>query len=180
MKKLNEIDKILANALPNKRLRIQKLDCLGHSLPVILKRIEYAFSKSISLYLVEEKVLISKENIELQAIFLSMLRIEKSYRNKKAKTAKESRLKNGTKLGRKSGRKAKSMFDRYKIKIMKLYSLGIPKTKILEQIKQKDGNLKNTSPQARGQYIKKIKTANLRKKLKKDIANVQKKIKSKE
>jgi hypothetical protein len=52
------------------------------------------------------------------------------------------------------------MFDKYKSKIMKEYKQEIPKTKILANLKEKDDKLQNSSPQALGEYIKKIERLN--------------------
>ncbi|CAA6816921.1 MAG: Unknown protein [uncultured Sulfurovum sp.] len=173
------IDSILNDLNKNDKLTIMKLTDLGKSSFEILQRIKYAFSKSIAIYSVEENLNIDSSNKELYLMLTSLCNIEESLKAHKLESSRITREKNKTKIGRKSGGKTKSMFDKHKTKIMKLYSLGIPKTKILEEIKQIDINLKNTSPQALGKFIKKIKKENLVKKFKKDIANVEKRIKRK-
>ncbi len=152
----NYIDQIIDMLSTGDRLIVAELKILGNSIFNILKRIERAYLKSISIYSVKENLLISRENQVLHSMVVALLDIEKSLKNKKLIDAEKTRQKNGTNLGRKSGKRTKSMFDSDKKKIMKLHRKGVPKTKILAEIKKGNEKLKHTSPQALGQYIKKV------------------------
>ena len=60
--------------------------------------------------------------------------IERVKIDKRTNLAEKTREKNQTKLGRKSGKPTKSMYDEHKAKIKKLHDLGVTKTKIIEHI----------------------------------------------
>ena len=89
-------------------------------------------------------------------IVIALIKVEKKVKEKRMSSAKETRDNNGTKIGRKSGKKTKSMFDKHKKKIIKLNESKVPKTEILKELKSDDDILKNATSQALGQYIKRI------------------------
>lgn len=130
---------------------------LGNSLLSILRTLEKANIKNVSIYSITEKIHIYSNDVMLHKIITEFLNIDFFIKKEKLISSAKTRKKNGTKLGRKSGKKTKSMFDKHKKKILKLNNLGMPKIKILNEIKKNDIELKNTSPQALGQYIKKVK-----------------------
>lgn len=154
----NSINNVIYHIPEKSRLIFASLNILGNSSYKILQKIYIANQKYISIYLVQENLFISYENKELLSLIEALFSIDKNAKKQRLETAKRTHQKNRTKRGRKSGKKRKSMFDKYKKKIMKLHSIGIPKTKILAELKQKDTKFTSSSPQALGQYIKKIKT----------------------
>ena len=152
----NDIDKVIDSLYSGEKLIVSEFNILGKSSSQILRRMERAYSRSISIYMVKEHILIDYKNDKLFLIIISLLNVEKKSKDKKLKQADKTRQKNGTRLGRKSGKKTKSMFDKHKKKIMKLHRQGVTKVRILNEIKQDDQGLKDTSAQALGQYIRKI------------------------
>jgi len=152
----NYINEIITELSMGDRLIVLNLSILGNSSFKILQVLESAYLKSISIYSINQDLLICRENKELYSMAMSLLHVEKSLKRKKLLIAKETHQKNKTKPGRKSGKKTKSMFDKDRRKIMRLHKQGVPKTKILDEIKKSNQRLAYTSPQALGQYIKKI------------------------
>lgn len=152
----NYIEKTIDNLSYGDRLIVQELKILGNSNNKILKKINSALVNHISIFLVNENLLISHENIVLYSMISALLNVSESSKNKRLTDAKETREKNGTKLGRVGGKKTKSMFDKHKKKIKKLSRQGLSNVRILDKIKKDDPKLKHTSPQALGQYMKRI------------------------
>ncbi len=152
----NNIDQIINKLPKGDRLIVAELRILGNSSFKTLKRINSAYLKDISIYSVKENLLFDSKNQALGSMVVALLDIEESLKDRRLETAKSTRQKNKTKLGRKSGGKTKSMFDKHKRKILKLHSQGVTKRRILVEIKKDDQAIENTSPQALGQYIKKI------------------------
>jgi len=153
----NHINNIIDTLRHGDVLMIVNLTYLGNSLSHILQRIEKANRKNISIYSIHEDIYISPDNTTLSSILTALSNIDTFFKDERLASSAKTRKKNGTKLGRKSGKKTKSMFDKHKKKILKLNDLGVPKRKILENIRTNDPRLKNTSAQALGQYIKKNK-----------------------
>lgn len=156
----NKIDSFLDEFIDslNERdtLTVSELKILGSTSFKILERIKKATMKNIIVYLILEDLQFTKNDKSLISLVDSLYSFENSLIQKKITLSKETRLKNKTKIGRKSGKKTKSIFDKYKRKIMRLNKQGVPKTKILLEVQQEDESLKKTSPQALGQYIKRI------------------------
>ena len=148
-KALNELDH-------GNGLIISNMSSLGNSTNKILQRILQLKEKKITLHSVEDKFILPFDNEELYKLVKAVVSADKTYKDKRVELAKISREKSGKKIGRKAGKKTKSIFDKHKNRIFKLYELKVPKTKILEDIKEKDENLKNTTIQAIGLYIKRV------------------------
>ncbi len=152
----NYIEKTIDDLSHGDRLIVQELKTLGNSNNKILKKINRALVKHISIFSVNEDLLISHENQTLYSMISALLNASELSKNKRLIDAKKTRKKNGTKLGRAGGKKTKSMFDKHKKKIKKLSRQGLSKVRILDEIKKDDPKLKHTSPQALGQYMKRI------------------------
>ena len=86
---------------------------------------------------------------------------EKSKINKRLKKSKENLSKQESKR-KKIGRSNKSIFDKHKRMIFTRLNKKETKLSILNKIKEKNPNLKNLTPQALGQYIKKTKEKTLK------------------
>ncbi|QOY51366.1 recombinase family protein [Candidatus Sulfurimonas baltica] len=158
----NNIDEVLENLSYGDSLVVVGLDILGSSTYSILNRIVTIKTMGITLHLINENLVLYFKDERLFKVLFSLLSLEQSKRDKKVLDAKRTRQNNGTSLGRKSGKKTKSMFDKYRKKIMDYYHNQVSKTEILQEIKKKDfrknGNaskIKNSSLQALSQYIKK-------------------------
>lgn len=81
---------------------------------------------------------------------------KKNIKDRLSKT-KTTLIKKEKTVGRKKGRKTKSVFDKHKRIIFEELKKGITQVKILEKLKLKDSDIKDITPQALGKYIKKQK-----------------------
>jgi len=153
----NRIDYIIDTVGYGNTLIIVDLTYLGNSLSHILQSIEQMMNKHISIYFMNLNINITPYDSILNNIITTLCNVDTYFKNERLASSAQTRKKNGTTLGRKSGKKTKSMFDKHKKKILKLNNLGVPKVKILNEIKKNDIKLKDTSTQALGQYIKKVK-----------------------
>ena len=160
----NAINELEADA----SLIIMNWNILGRTSKKIIKNLQNLFRKNITIHITQLKISISAENKELVSLIENLYNIDNNSKRSIIETATQTRQKNGTKLGRKAGMKTKSMFDKHKRFIMNQDKQGVPKSKILESIKSINPKLKDSSSQALGQYIKKVK-------LKKETAELAKK-----
>lgn len=161
----NHLEQIIISLSNKDVLLVSGLEVLGDSTFNILRRISILRKNNIIVHLIKERLILSFENKELDTILLSLLDYEQNLKSKRVMIAKETRLKNGTKVGRKSGKSTKSIFDKHKVKIKELYSKGVKINRILEEIQI------NATAQALGKYIKKL---NLEKKEKEERAKLKK------
>jgi hypothetical protein len=146
------------------------LEILGDTVFKIISTINLAKTNGITLHLVNENMTLYLQNNELFGMLSFLYKIEKKNRDNKVTLAIATRKKNKTETGRKSGKKTKSMFDKHKVKILKLHEQEFSKAKILKVIKEDDykknkdaSRLIKSTPQALGNYIKKITTEAKRK-----------------
>jgi len=137
-------------------LIVSGLGAFGKSIYKVLQQITRIKEKGIILHLVNESLIFPLDDEVLFKIVIALIKVEKKAKEKRMSAAKETRDNNGTKIGRKGGKKTKSMFDKHKKKIIKLNEFKVPKIEILKEIKSDDDILKNATPQALGQYIKRI------------------------
>lgn len=159
----NAIDKVIENLTYGTNLIVLDLNILGSTTYKILTQINKMKTKNITLHLVTEGLILYLANKILFNVLDALLTIEYSNRSKKIAESKKTREKNGTKIGRISGKKTSSMFDIYKKKIMSLFDQGVTKKRILEEIKKDNNNkdkpnfrINDSSVQALGNYIKKV------------------------
>lgn len=155
-KENHEFDNFLDEIFYGDMLIVYDLSVFGETLPGILKKIGLIRQKGIELYCVFENLLIGTQNQILHSFVDALIQLDVTKQSKKSAAAASTRKNNGTKIGRKAGKKTKSMFDKYRKKILKMDNQGIPKTKILAMIKENDEEFANISVQALGQYIKKL------------------------
>ena len=114
----NNIDEVLENLSYGDSIVVVGLDILGSSTYSILNRIVTIKTMGITLHLINENLVLYLKDERLFKVLFSLLSLEQSKRAKKVLDAKRTRQNNGTSLGRKSGKKTKSMFDKYRKKIM--------------------------------------------------------------
>ncbi|MFY9078339.1 hypothetical protein [Aliarcobacter cryaerophilus] len=140
----------------NSTLYIDNLTLLGDSVYKILNTLLEIYSKNIMLIVNERKInMLNFEDIKILVDF------EKSKINKRLKKSKENLSKQESKR-KKIGRSNKSIFDKHKRMIFTRLNKKETKLSILNKIKEKNPNLKNLTPQALGQYIKKTKEKTLK------------------
>ena len=113
----------------------------------VLKYIKQVLAEGCSLHIVDDFII---DNTHLDSINLinTLFQIERQYVANRVNISKATRTRNKSKLGRKKGKKVKSMFDKHKAKIKRLYNSGYSIKRISDEI-----NI--GTPQALGRYIKK-------------------------
>jgi DNA invertase Pin-like site-specific DNA recombinase len=132
---LYNLDKSLEKILNNETIIINDLSVFGQSIFNILRYLRYMNLRNITLYIIDLDKWLNKQNDESLFILLfNLLKIQENKIQERTSLAKNTKEKKGTKLGRKSGKPTKSMFDEHKTKIKKLYDLGLSKKKIIEHI----------------------------------------------
>lgn len=147
-KKDKLIDKNISKLVTGDFIAIDSLEILGHSSFLILKRLFVINgNKSSTLHIIKDDYILDPDEYKINTLFYKIIEIEKSYTKQRTDIAKQTREKRGTKLGRKSGQKVKSIFDKHRAKIKRFNALGLSKKKIIECIGV-------GTPQALGNYIK--------------------------
>jgi len=161
MNKNSIIKKCITKISTGDLIIIDGIELLGNSLYTALKNMVAINNKGAGIYLINENLTFSVDN-ELFNILYKFLGFERYCLEQRAKVAKKTCKDKGIKRGRKEGKTGKSIFDQYKSKIKKYHKLGLSKTKIVE-------NIGVGTPQALGNYIKKIEESDkLKKKTKKE------------
>ncbi|MDX9743409.1 MAG: recombinase family protein [Arcobacteraceae bacterium] len=148
------LDKIIENLNTNDSLIIEKLNILGDTIFKVIQKITRLMNKNVNLYLIYEGIIL-RPNDERFNLLYNLLSLENKAIKKRIQTAHNTCKTKSIKLGRKTGKKTNSIYDKYKKKIMSLDKLGLSKKKIIDEIKV-------GSAQGLGVYIKKIK-ANVKK-----------------
>ncbi len=148
--------KILNSILSKTTLIISNLSVFGSTIDKIIEMINKVLERDIIIQCVEKELSFSSNNQELKNIIHILFNLSQEKKRKQLQRAKDTREKSNKKIGRKSGKKTKSIFDPYRNKILKLYKIGLSNVKILETIKKSDPRLQDSSTQALGQYIKKL------------------------
>ena len=137
---------------------IYQLSDLGNSIFQILKNIFDLFSKNINICIYSKDFFLRYNDSSFPVnILKEIYEIEEFKINNRLNRTKNTLIKKSKQVGRKSGKKTKSIFDKHKILIFKELKRNTPKTEILKIIKSIDNLddlLVNTTPQALGQYIK--------------------------
>ena len=139
----------------NSLVIIYKLSDLGNSTFQILKNIFDLFSKNINICIYSKDFFLRYNDSSFPVnILKEIYEIEEFKINNRLNRTKNTLIKKSKQVGRKSGKKTKSIFDKHKKIIFEELKRNTPKTKILKMLKQNDLILFNTTPQALGQYIK--------------------------
>jgi S-adenosylmethionine/arginine decarboxylase-like enzyme len=126
---------ILENRLLYKSTFIlQNLMFLGDTLVEILKNIEFLLSNHITIHTLNPECEISILTCKAQTFSKALLYSEELLYKKRLEKRRAKSLKNGIKVGRKTGVLVRSKFDTHREKIEELYKLGLSMKKIVEHI----------------------------------------------
>ncbi len=126
-------------------LIVPELSRIARSITQILEVIKITKDKGIILYSLKENFCNSEESISntvTSTIFALVAQIERELISLRTREALHARKLAGVKLGRPKG-KGKSKLDNHKEDILKMLSLGVPKTMIAKQYDTSIGNLYN-------------------------------------
>ena len=136
----------LLESLPKGSIIITpELSRVSRSIVQILEVIQITQDKGITLYSLKENFCNMDNSIAstvTKTIFALVAQIERELISLRTREALHARKLAGIKLGRPSG-KGKSKLDVHKDDILKLVSLGVPKTMIARQFNTTKGNLYN-------------------------------------
>ncbi len=137
----------------NDKLIINSFENLGKTTYKIMDNINFIFEKKMNILIFSRNLILSYENKKVTSLIKIILDFEeKNYSAQKLK-AKITREKNKSKIGRKPSNKSNSVFEKYKSFILKQKAQGIPNTKILTNLKNKDSIFEGKTVQALGSYI---------------------------
>lgn len=123
---------------------VDNFESLGSSLYSILKNSIELNQKGVRIFLADKIVFFDAINN-----LHNLLEFEKRRLSRSAGSAKATRERKNSRLGRRKGARVKSIFDKHKSRIKKLHNIGLSKTKIIEKIGE-------GTPQALGKYIKRL------------------------
>jgi len=126
-------------------LIVPELSRIARSTIQILEVIQLTQEKGITLYSLKENFCNMDNSIAstvTKTIFALVAQIERELISLRTREALHARKAQGIKLGRPKG-KGKSKLDEHKEDIVKLISLGVPKTMVAKQYKTSVGNLYN-------------------------------------
>ena len=124
-------------------LIVPELSRIARSITQILEVIEITKTKGIVLYSLKENFCNKEDNIAstvATTIFALVAQIERDLISLRTKEALQVKKEKGVKLGRPHG-KGKSKLDEYKVDILKLIELRVPKTIIAKQYQTTTTNL---------------------------------------
>ena len=113
--------------------------------------------KKINIITIKDKCHDTKLGFITYDVLRELLNFEKKNIKDRLSKTKTTLIKKEKTVGRKKGRKTKSVFDKHKRIIFEELKKGITQVKILEKLKLKDSDIKDITPQALGKYIKKQK-----------------------
>lgn len=123
---------------------VDNFESLGNSLYSILKNSIELNQKGVRIFLADRfNYFCAESNLR------NLLEFEKRRLSRSAGSAKATRERKNSRLGRRKGARVKSIFDKHKSRIKKLHNIGLSKTKIIEKIGE-------GTPQALGKYIKRL------------------------
>lgn len=155
----NEINFItsLENLEKNSQLYLDSLCSFGSTIYQILSAFFELQYKKINIITIKDKFHDTKLGFITYDVLIELLNFEKKNIKDRLSKTKTTLIKKEKTVGRKKGRKTKSVFDKHKRIIFEELKKGITQVKILEKLKLKDSDIKDITPQALGKYIKKQK-----------------------
>lgn len=155
----NEINFItsLGNLEKNSQLYLDSLCSFGSTIYQILSAFFELQYKKINIITIKDKFHDTKLDFIRYDVLIELLNFEKKNIKDRLSKTKTTLIKKEKTVGRKKGRKTKSVFDKHKRIIFKELKKGITQVEILEKLKIKDSGIKDITPQALGKYIKKQK-----------------------
>lgn len=133
------IDSVLERLSSGDNLVVTKLDRIGRSTIEVLQIIQDIKDKGITLYIIKDNLIVNPNDTNpITQMFLTLLsgfaQMERSFISERTKSALQIRKDKGIKLGRKKGQLVTSKYDAHKEKILELYQLGVPISKIIDYI----------------------------------------------
>jgi hypothetical protein len=149
------VKKTIKNLKAGDKLIVDSLEALGHSTISILRNIDAIKNIGATLILQKEYFEL-KPNDSIFAILNSLFSLENTKNSNQKATARKTLKDKKKNVGRKKGSLKKSMYYKYREKILKYDELGIPRAKIISLISEKSKHPIGT-PQSLGIYIKKLK-----------------------
>lgn len=139
----------------NSNLYIDSLCSLGNTVYQILSIFFELQNKKINIITTKDKFHDTKLGFLTYEVLIELLDFEKrNIENRLLKTKKTLTKKSKT-VGRKKGKKTKSIFDKHKKTIFKDLEKNISQVKILNKLKNIDSSIESVTPQALGRFIKK-------------------------
>jgi hypothetical protein len=147
----------LENLEENSQLYLDCLCSFGSTIYQILSAFFELQYKKINITTIKDKFYDTKLGFITYEVLIELLNFEKkNIKNRLSKT-KITLIKKEKTVGRKKGKKTKSVFDKHKRIIFKELEKEITQVEILKKLKLKDSDIKDITPQALGKYIKKQK-----------------------
>jgi len=132
-----------------KYIIVPNLSILGNTSFKVLKYIiKQVLEEGRSLHIVDDDIIIDRDHMGSINLIYALFQIERQYVVNRVNISKATRTRNKSKLGRKKGKKVKSMFDKHKAKIKRLYNSKC-------SIKEISDAIDVGTAQALGRYIKK-------------------------
>lgn len=126
---------ILDNKIEYKsRYILKNLLDLGDTLVDILKQIDAVLLNRVTLYIIENDLEISTLTCNTLKFTKALILTEELVHEKRLQKRRAKNLKDGVKVGRKSGVLIRSKFDSHREKIEELYTLGLSMKKIVDHI----------------------------------------------
>mgnify|MGYP000955510322 CR=1 FL=1 len=95
-------------------LIISSMSSLGNSAYKILNRILQLKERNITLHCAADNFILPLDNEDIFKLLKAVVSTDRIYKDKRVELAKTSREKSGKKIGRKTGTKTKSIFDKHK------------------------------------------------------------------
>lgn len=145
----------LENIQPHSNLYLDNLYSLGSTIYQILNVFFELHSKKIKINIYNDQNNNVTFNSFSYEILIDLLEFEKKNITDRLLKTKETLNKKSKQVGRKKGKKTKSIFDKYKRTIFKELNKNISQVEILKKLKIKDSKLNMITTQALGKYIKK-------------------------
>ncbi|MEA3521373.1 MAG: hypothetical protein U9R50_00195 [Campylobacterota bacterium] len=122
------------NLIEGSHFILQSLLLLGESLTDILKHLNILISNNITLSIINPNFQISSLTCKPIELTQSLLECEVVLHQKRLEKRRAENLRNGIKVGRKTGVLVRSKFDPHRQKIEELYQLGLSMKKIVLHI----------------------------------------------
>ena len=147
----------LENLEENSQLYLDCLCSFGSTIYQILSAFFELQYKKINITTIKDKFYDTKVGFITYDVLIELLNFEKKNIKDRLSKTKTTLIKKEKTVGRKKGRKTKSVFDKHKRIIFKKLEKEITQVEILKKLKRKDSDIKDITPQALGKYIKKQK-----------------------
>ena len=111
-----EYNKIIEKLQGSDTLIIENLNILGNTIFKVIQKITRLTEKNVRLHLIYENIILCQNDERLRFLY-NILSLENNFIKKRTQIADDTRKTKKTQLGRKSGKKTKSIYDKYKKRI---------------------------------------------------------------